>query len=88
MVHERGVFPIVKSYFPRDRQTDFGAPRGITDNIELCTDSTGPLAHSFQTIMTFFAVAEGGRICPNTIICYPQHKVVCISQLNREVGSA
>jgi len=78
----------VKSYFPRDNEADFGASRAITYDIELCTDSTRPLAHSFQTIMTFFAVAERGRICPHTIICYPQQKVVRISQLNREVGSA
>jgi len=38
--------------------------------------------------MTFFAVVECGRICPYTIIGYPQHKVIGISQLNREVGSA
>jgi hypothetical protein len=71
----------VKSYFPRDRETDFGAPRSITYDIEPCTYSTGPLTHSFQTKMTFFAVAECGRICPHTIICYPPYKVVCILQL-------
>ena len=72
MVHERVGFPLSKADFPRDHETGFGAPRGITYDIELCTDSTGPLAHSFQTIMTFFAVAECGRICPHTI-CYPQY---------------
>jgi hypothetical protein len=58
----------VKSYFSRDNETDFGASLGITYDIELCTDSTGSLSHSSDSIMTFFAGAECGGIGAHAIV--------------------
>lgn len=42
-------------YSAWDYQAHFRAARGIAYNFEPCPDSDGSLAHSFDSIMTFFA---------------------------------